>query len=117
VLIARGLIGGFIEMLGQDDLAENARAESDAMIAMPGRKVFTAPPAIPAGRMLQLEAQPVNFSAIYITDWLQSFAALAVENAGHSAGRDITMEQNAKLGEILDYFRNQPSAAHNRKTG
>lgn len=100
VLIAGNLIGQFIEMLGQERLAEHEKADS----RLPERKVFTPPPAIAPGRLPLLEDKPINYSAIYITDWLQAFTAMAVENAGHSAGREITMEQNAKLGNILSYF-------------
>ncbi len=108
VLIARNLIGQFIEMLGQEQLPRQEKADSEVS----GRKVFTPPPVIPPGSLPELGDTPVNFSAIYITDWLQAFAALAVENAGHHAGREISMEQNARLGDILAFFSTAVSEGH-----
>jgi hypothetical protein len=49
-----------------------------------------------------LPEAPVNFPALYIVDWFEAFRALAIANAGHAAGRDISPEQNARLGQILD---------------
>jgi hypothetical protein len=63
--------------------------------------VFAEPPPIPPGGMPVLPETPVNFSALYIVDWFEAFRAVAIANAGHAAGRDISPEQNARLGQIL----------------
>ncbi len=65
------------------------------------RLLFQPPPAIDARALPELTPRPVNFSAMYIVDWFEAFAGLAVDNAGHYAGREITPEQNQALGEIL----------------
>ena len=49
-----------------------------------------------------LPETPVNFPALYIVDWFEAFQHLAIANAGHAAGRDISPEQNARLGQILE---------------
>jgi hypothetical protein len=58
-----------------------------------------------------LKPQPVNYSATYIVDWFEAFKHLAVDNAGHAAGRDISPEQNARLGEILGRIAGEGAAA------
>ena len=40
----------------------------------------------------------------YIFDWFIAFMKLAQENVGHSAGREISQEQNRQLGIILEQF-------------
>ena len=51
-----------------------------------------------------LSQTPVNFSALFIVDWFEAFKSLAVANAGHAAGRDVSPEENARLGEILEHL-------------
>nr|WP_321440630.1 virulence factor SrfC family protein [uncultured Hyphomonas sp.] len=107
VLAAQRVFADMLAQLGQNDVALADRAESVA--AGPGRvgkrRLFEPPPEITNGTLPKLGQKPVNFSAMYLVDWMAAFKALCVGNAGHSAGRDITPEQNAELGEILAPLR------------
>jgi hypothetical protein len=98
VYVTASRINRFVDYLGCDDLPPDDRPRSRAG---PQRPVFAAPPPIPPGSMPVLPETPVNFSALYIVDWFEAFRALAIANAGHAAGRDISPEQNARLGQIL----------------
>lgn len=53
------------------------------------------------GRLPILPAQPANQAKLFVGDWLSGLAALTLGNAGHSAGREITSEQNERLGHVL----------------
>ena len=66
------------------------------------RKLFQPEPEIGPGQMPPLPEKPLNYTANYLLDWMVAFRNLAIGNAGHSAGREISPEQNALLGQILD---------------
>ena len=97
VMVVRQILGDFLDFLGGTELAGAQRPDSP----LGGRKIFDPPPVIPAGCLPALPDEELSYSGAYIMDWLEGFAALAVGNAGHSAGREITPEQNLRLGEIL----------------
>ena len=50
-----------------------------------------------------LDRKPVH-GAAPLFDWLVGLSKIAMGNAGHSAGREITPEQNADLGRIIATF-------------
>ncbi|WP_373777729.1 putative virulence factor [Glaesserella sp.] len=52
----------------------------------------------------KLSNQTHAFTDSYIYDWFVALGETCVQNAGHSAGREIDATQNAKLGEILRQF-------------
>ena len=52
----------------------------------------------------QLPDQPVNQAVVYLGDWLSALCLMTQENAGHSGGREITIEQNERLGKVLEIF-------------
>jgi hypothetical protein len=52
-----------------------------------------------------LDDKTKNYSQFAIFDWFIAFAVLAQENVGHHAGREISQEQNSRLGEILGFFK------------
>ena len=52
-----------------------------------------------------LDDKTKNYSQFAIFDWFIAFAMLAQENVGHHAGREISQEQNSRLGEILTCFK------------
>jgi hypothetical protein len=97
VLLARRVIDDFVDELGFADvkLAERPPSPVD------GRKIFEPPPPVPPGTLPVLAAEEPPYSGMFVVDWLEAFRSLAIGNAGHSAGREITPEQNAALGEIL----------------
>jgi hypothetical protein len=98
VLTAKTVLGDFIGWLGFIDmpleLRPNSRIERDA-------KLFQAPPAIAPGKLPELTPQPLEHSRNYVGDWLVALSKIAEDNAGHSAGREITPEQNEALGKVL----------------
>jgi len=97
VLLARAVVNAFVDALGIDATPPAERPAS----AIPGRPIFTPPPPIPPGTLPELPPTEMPYSGIYVLDWLEAFARLATGNAGHAAGREITPEQNRRLGEIL----------------
>lgn len=105
VIVAQRVFGTFIEMLGQDRLDREDRSDADRRMKIPDRKVFDPPPQIPDERLPELPDAPIPFAAIFLTDWFLAFEAMAVNNAGEHAGREITPEQNEALGRILAAFR------------
>jgi hypothetical protein len=101
VLTARTVLADFIAWLGFIDVPLADRPDS---IANKGAKLFEPPRLVPAGTLPKLPAQPINHTGIYLFDWLVGISKIAMGNAGHSAGREITPEQNADLGRIIATF-------------
>ncbi|MEW6037394.1 MAG: putative virulence factor [Pseudomonadota bacterium] len=97
VMAVRRVIGDFVDLLGWAEMPVAARPESP----LGGRRMFEPPPPIAASALPRLGSEELNYPAAFIVDWLEAFRRLAVDNAGHSAGREITPEQNLRLGEIL----------------
>ncbi|MOA46974.1 putative bacterial virulence factor [compost metagenome] len=56
------------------------------------------------GQLPELPPQPANQAQLFLGDWLSGLAWVTQENAGHSAGREITLEQNEWLGRVLQTF-------------
>lgn len=56
-------------------------------------------------RLARLTPVQINYSAIFIMDWLVGLEELIKENAGHSAGREISVSQNESLGAIIQQIR------------
>ena len=98
VLAVRMVITDYIAWLGNDSLPLEQRANSPTGM---GRKLFQPPPAISEGALPVLPDQPLNFTALYLLDWMDALGRLVVGNAGHSARREITVEQNLALGAII----------------
>jgi hypothetical protein len=88
----------YLDYLGQ---AELALEERPASVVDRHRPLFEPPAPIAPGTLPRLPARPVNFSGLFVLDWFEALRHLVAGNAGHSAGRDINPEQNARLGEIL----------------
>ena len=101
VYVTGARIARFVDYLGCDDLPYDERPRS---LADAKRPVFAPPVPIAPGAMPVLGPTPVNFSALFIVDWFESFRSLAIANAGHAAGRDISPEENARLGAVLDHI-------------
>ncbi|MNV65691.1 putative bacterial virulence factor [compost metagenome] len=63
--------------------------------------MFRAAPAPALGELPVLEARPVHQALVFLGDWLSGLTLMTIENAGHSEGREISIEQNERLGLIL----------------
>jgi hypothetical protein len=61
--------------------------------------VFESPP-VPVGAPV-LSEDPSAIYADYCKDWMRAFLQLAMDNVGYEGGREITAEQNERLGAIL----------------
>jgi hypothetical protein len=101
VYVTAARIARFVDYLGCDDLPVDERPRS---LADARRPVFAPPAPIAPGAMPALGPVPVNFPALFIVDWFEAFRVLTIANAGHAAGRDISPEQNARLGEVLAHI-------------
>lgn len=106
VAVVSTMLNGFVDMLGQDVLPLDRRPASSRLA---GRKLFQPPPPLIGNGQGQtlptLDERPLNYSAVYILDWLDAFTSLATGNAGHAAGSELTPEQNQRLGQILELIR------------
>ncbi|MWP49207.1 MULTISPECIES: putative virulence factor [unclassified Gilliamella] len=74
-----------------------------------GKPIFSSPSsefnAQSSNSLPKLNDHTKNYSQYAIFDWFIAFATLAQENVGHHAGREISQEQNSRLGEILASFK------------
>lgn len=66
--------------------------------------LFTATTRLDAAGLPDLDAQPLDTNAQYAGYWLTGLTDVVLNNAGHAAGRDISLEQNQALGRILQGF-------------
>lgn len=107
VLNARTVIADFIAWLG---FVHMPLAERPDSLINTGKRLFEPPPDIPDGSLPNLPAQPINHTGGYLFDWLVGFSKLAIGNAGHSAGREISPEQNDALGVIISKFNTTRTA-------
>ena len=87
VKVAASIVNNFIDYLGLNTMGLAQRPSSKAG---GGRRTFENPPLIDG--LPGLTDQPLNYPAMYILDWLDGFEKMAVDNVGHTAGRDITPE-------------------------
>lgn len=53
----------------------------------------------------KLNDQTSLFTRHYLFDWFVAFGRFTESNAGHSAGREIDVAANAKLGEVINLYR------------
>ena len=98
VLTAKTVLGDFIGWLSFIEMPVELRPDSRIER---GAKLFQAPPVIVPGKLPQLPAQSLEHTRNYVGDWLVALTKIAEDNAGHSAGREITPEQNEALGKVL----------------
>ncbi len=86
VRVACMVLNEFVNWLGQ------ARAGG-------GPAGFAPPPPVAGLPVLDDDTQA--FTGRYIVAWFDAFRDMAINNAGHAAGSEITPEQNERLGAIL----------------
>ncbi len=98
VMTTANCINDYVDYLG---ISTMQVAERPISTVGAQRRMFEPPAKIPIGTLPDLPPKPTNFSGLFIIDWLDAFGRMAIENAGHSAGREISSEQNERLGQIL----------------
>lgn len=102
VYVVRSRVARFVDQLTVDEQPPDARPRS---LIDPRRELFAEPMPIAVGDLPQVPAERTPFSATYVVDWLEAFKQLAIANAGYAAGREISAEENARLGAILERMR------------
>jgi hypothetical protein len=60
---------------------------------------------VAVGQLPELPAQPIDQAQVFLGDWLSGLANITMANAGHGAGREISPEQNERLGRVLTTFQ------------
>ncbi|ATF74710.1 putative virulence factor [Pasteurella multocida] len=95
-------IADFIAWLGYSDIALEQRPASRVLA---GQMIFEQRPVEQHNGLPKLNDHTSNYDDNYRLDWLVAFGHFAVNNAGHSAGREMNAAQNAQLGHVLRAFR------------
>jgi hypothetical protein len=97
VRTAASALNGYVSALGFDRLPLEQRPGLPP--GSPTRRVFQSPPPPVDGPVLSED--PAAIYADYCKDWMRAFLQLAMDNVGYEGGREITAEQNERLGAIL----------------
>jgi hypothetical protein len=97
VRTASSTLNGYVSALGFDQLPLDQRPGLPPN--SPVRRVFEPPAMINGAPMLSEDPAPIY--ADYCKDWMRAFLQLAMDNVGYEGGREITPEQNDRLGAIL----------------
>jgi hypothetical protein len=97
-LVAATILNGYVNWMGFDRLAAEERPTVGRGEAR--RTVFQARPDM--GDRLVLPAQPAPYDQIQYADWMRAFRQLVEDNAANQDGAAIDVEQNARLGRLLD---------------
>lgn len=98
VLITQLVIQDFIAHLGFiNDPVESRQKIQDTPL-------FEFHPPLDPGVLPQLPEQPTPPYLEFSRHWLLGLYHTIIENAGHSAGREISIEQNSQLGVVLKKF-------------
>lgn len=101
VLEVQRVLRDFVSWFGYLQKPVSERPNSRAGAKAPLFSFYTD---ISPGQVPVLPAQPANQAQRYLGDWLSGLAYLTQDNAGHDAGREITPEQNERLGQVLTAF-------------
>jgi hypothetical protein len=97
VRTASSALNGYVSALGFDRLPLDQRPGLPPNA--PNRRVFEGPTMVNGTPRLSEDPQPIY--ADYCKDWMRAFLQLAMDNVGYEGGREITPEQNDRLGAIL----------------
>ena len=97
VRTASSTLNGYVSAMGFDRLPLDQRPGLPPNA--PVRRVFEGPTMANGTPMLSEDPQPIY--ADYCKDWMRAFLQLAMDNVGYEGGREITPEQNDRLGAIL----------------
>jgi hypothetical protein len=98
VRTASSALNGYVSALGFDKLPLDQRPGLPPNA--PLRRVFEHPTVMADGVPV-LSEDPAPIYADYCKDWMRAFLQLAMDNVGYEGGREITPEQNDRLGAIL----------------
>lgn len=70
-------------------------------------KVFLQQKPLANDELPQLERSAQPPGVAYLGDWLSALMSVVLDNAGHSATRDISFEHNRQLGQIISQLKQE----------
>lgn len=70
-------------------------------------KVFLRQKPLMNDELPQLAAVAPQPGVSYLGDWLSALMSIVLDNAGHSATRDISFEHNRQLGQIISQLKQE----------
>ncbi|MGE6196398.1 putative virulence factor [Aeromonas media] len=70
-------------------------------------KLFARGAEIGPNELPCLPPTPLSPAMAYLGDWLSSLVLITQDNAGHSATRDISHDQNQRLGQIIHQLKQE----------
>ncbi len=103
ILTTQIILQDYIAWLGNLDVPTSQRSKRHVNKA-PG-EVFDFYPQEGPTDLPQLPEDPEDPSRRYLMDWFSAVVEVTLNNAGHSQGREITLEQNNALGAVLQTFK------------
>lgn len=71
------------------------------------KKVFVRQTQLTGDTLPQLTAVAPQPGVAWMGDWLSALMTLILDNAGHSATRDISFEHNQQLGQIISQLKQE----------
>lgn len=104
VLSAQLVLGDFIAWFGELELPI---AERNKQLIGAEAPLYSYEIPLKIGELPTLARQPIDQAKRFGNDWCFALYHNILANAGHSAGREITLEQNAWLGTVLTPFSSE----------
>ncbi|EMX8371862.1 putative virulence factor [Yersinia enterocolitica] len=71
------------------------------------QKVFARQTSLASDELPQLASVTPQPGVAYMGDWLSALMTIILDNAGHSATRDISFEHNRQLGQIIGQMKQE----------
>ncbi|MGO4999941.1 putative virulence factor [Oceanisphaera sp. W20_SRM_FM3] len=104
VLSAQLVMGDFIAWQGELNRPIAARNKQLMGDKAP---LYSNEQNVALGELPQLPSQAIDQARRFMLDWLSALYHNTIDNAGHSAGRGISSEQNTLLGTLLARLSNE----------
>jgi hypothetical protein len=101
--IAANRINDVVSFLGYGDRPPEERPPVPPAPRAALRRAFRPPDGFAVFPVLGEKAKPI--ATDFAIDWMAAFVQAALDNIGHAHGRDISPEQNAALGRIIERAR------------
>lgn len=96
----RNAINYYVDWLGFERVARDHRPGLPPQA--PTRRVFDDPPVFDETGPPPLREEPLPIYNVFAADWMRGLVQLAMDNVGYEGGREITPEQNDRLGLVLE---------------
>ena len=101
VLRAQLVLNDFMSWLGFTQIEPSTRPLS----IVNKQPLFTNTTRLDDVGLPDLDDSPADTNTEYAGYWLTGLREIVLGNAGHTAGSEITLDQNQELGRILDSFK------------